>query len=90
MIRRIGRLERQLTPNIDTAFGSWLVERMEQGRRRLQEAQDKGECDGPIGIALPVHNGKAPRSLIDILHAGRERARLLAIREQECQQDAFR
>ena len=88
--RRIGRLERRFTPKIDMAFASWLVERMEQGRRRLQEAQDKGECDGPVGIEFPARNGRAPQSVIEILHAGRERARLLAIREGECQQDTSR
>ena len=80
--RRLGRLEYRLTPRVDTVFAQRIRNRLEQGRRRVRQAQERGEYEPPAH-GLDGFPRSRPRSLIEILHAGRERARLQAVGEEE-------
>jgi hypothetical protein len=69
--RRIHRLEERLGPPVETEYTRRLREWIEAGRRRLAEAQERGEWCGPVGD----HHGEnlAGLSVIEVLHRGRAR-----------------
>jgi hypothetical protein len=67
---RLSRLESAFVPPVDTWEARQLLERIEDGRKRV--AAHYGRSYQPVVI------DPSRRSVIDCLHAGRERARRLA------------
>jgi hypothetical protein len=49
VIRRLRKLEERFGPPVETASTRRLRARIEAGRRRLAEAQERGEWCGPVG-----------------------------------------
>jgi hypothetical protein len=70
--RRIRRLEEKygLGP-VETEFSRRLRERIEEGRRRLAETQERGEWCGSLGD--DEGENLAGLSVAEILHLGRAR-----------------
>ena len=89
--RRLRRLEDRWTPAAETDADQRLRQRLEAGRRRLAEARS----ETPDVVRPPGHpsDGRQIRGPLDIdmlteiLHAGRECARLAACAEAEMASD---
>jgi hypothetical protein len=71
IIRRLRKLEKRFGPPVETEHTRRLRARLEAGRRRLAEAQERGEWCGPVSD----YDGEnlAGLSVTEILHRGRER-----------------
>ena len=81
LIKRIERLESELGCASETAFDRRLKYLMEAGLNRVREYRGR-EADEDTEIEMLV-NGRRPRTLTEILLAGRERARLQSLAEPE-------
>jgi hypothetical protein len=87
MMKRIGRRIRRLEERfglgpVETEFSRRLREKIEEGRRRLAEANERGEWSGSVGN----HEGEklAGLNVTEILHHGRARvARAKAEEEKD-------
>jgi hypothetical protein len=76
IIRRLRRLEDRFCPPVETEFSRRLGDRIEAGRRRLAESDG---LDGRVSTAVDrEREDVSSLSVEQILHRGRERARLTA------------
>jgi hypothetical protein len=73
--RRLSRLEDLWLPPVETKSSRWLRARIESGRRRLAAGQARGEW-APVAEFRARDEQHGPRTQVEILLAGRQRARL--------------
>jgi hypothetical protein len=71
IIRRLRRLEDRLGPAIETEFARQLRERIEEGRRRVAEARERGELGPPE--SGPLFEARRQRLLEATASANRAR-----------------
>jgi hypothetical protein len=83
IVRRIEDLERRMGCAPETPFDRLQRARLEEGLKRVRQLrEERGEADEEPEEEL-LFNGRRPRTVPEILMAGRERARLRAIAEDE-------
>jgi hypothetical protein len=87
--RRIRKLEEKygLGP-VETEFSRRLRERIEEGRRRLGEARERGEWSGSVGN--DDGENRAGLSVTEVLHLGRARVARVEAERDKAQQDIAR
>jgi len=71
IIRRLRKLENRFGPHVETRCSRQLRQRIEEGRRRVAEARERGECRGSVGDD-DVEDLRG-LSLTEILLLGRDR-----------------
>jgi hypothetical protein len=71
IMRRLRRLEDRFGPPVETGFSPRLLKRVEEGRRRLAEAKERGEWCGSVGN--DEGEKLAGLSMTEIHHLGRAR-----------------
>jgi len=49
IIRRLRKLENRFGPPVETRFTRLLRQRIEEGRQRVAQARERGECCGSVG-----------------------------------------
>ena len=72
VIRRLRRLEERFGPPVETEFTRRLRERMEAGRRRVEEARERGELGPPP--SGPLFEAQRKRLIEATLAAERNRS----------------
>jgi hypothetical protein len=84
IVRRIQQLEKQLLPAPETAPHRELIARLEAGRERVRQANLARGIPEKSDEGLPpkkVHRSRGIQLIMDVLHEGRDRARLRSIRD---------
>jgi hypothetical protein len=91
ILRRIEHLEKRFLPSPPTAFDRQLIARIIAGRERNRVYNEAHGIPPISDEGLPpkkVHTSRGIQRVMDVLHEGRDRARLRSIKDGKLREPA--